>query len=190
MHEYVSHAPLSSPLGLEFWCPSFSSSTAHWTQWTFCCLHSPAPPIRSVSIYLSHTLTCSSILPPFLSLPLSLLLSLSISLQLPAVHLPFSRTRRSLVFLVFSFAQTFRPLSLWLCLCVCAYLCTSSLVQTQTVSNSARFRQARRGLSVGSPSVRKICGHKGGDGEKRGVRDGDAGEIKQGGALFQASCLN
>jgi len=71
MHEYVSHAPLSSPLGFEFWCPSFSFSTAHWTQWTFCCLHSPPPPARSVSIYLSHTFSCSSILPPSLSCFLS-----------------------------------------------------------------------------------------------------------------------
>jgi len=56
MHEYVSHAPLSSPVGFKFWCPSFSSSTSQWTQWTLCCLHSPPPPAHSVSIYhLAHS---------------------------------------------------------------------------------------------------------------------------------------
>lgn len=137
MHEYVSHAPLSSPLGFEFWCPSFSSSTAHWTWWTFCCLHSPPPPARSVSIYLSHTLSCSSILP--------LSLSYFLSLHLPPA--PYSTSlflthSRSLVFLVFSLAALPPPLFITVPLCI--YLCRSRLIQTQTVSNSIRFRQTLR----------------------------------------------
>lgn len=133
MHEYMSHAPLSSPLGFEFWRPSFSSSTAHWTQWTFCCLHTPPPPARSVSIYLSHTLSCSSILP--------LSPSLAFSLHLPPA--PYSTSlilthSRSLVFLVFSLATL--PPSLFITVPLCIYLCRSRLIQTQTASNSIGLR--------------------------------------------------
>lgn len=133
MHEYVSHAPLSSPLGFEFWCPSFSSSTAHWTQWTFCCLHSPPPPARSVSIYLSHTLSCSSILPP------------SLSYFLPAAPYSTSLSHAltlSCVLRLFHLATLPPPLFITVPLCI--YLCRSRLIQTQTVSNSIRFRQTLR----------------------------------------------
>lgn len=65
----------------------------------------------SLCLYLSLSHTLMLIYSP----SVSLLLSLSISLQLPAVHLPFSRTQRSLVFSVFSLSQTFHPLSLYNC---------------------------------------------------------------------------
>lgn len=134
MHEYVSHAPLSSPLGFEFWCPSFSSSTAHWTQWTFCCLHSPAPPIRSVSIYLPHTRSCSSILPPSLSYFLS---------PSPCSTSPFL-THSTLSCVLSPFSLTAFPPSLFITAPLCIYLCRSSLIQTQTVSNSIQFCQTLR----------------------------------------------
>lgn len=128
-HHYPAPWALSSDAHL------FSSSTAHWTQWTFCCLHSPPPPARSVSIYLSHTLSCSSILPP----------SLTFSLHLPPAPYstsPFLTHSRSLVFLVFSL--TTPPPSLFITVPLCIYLCRSRLFQTQTDSNSIRFRQTLR----------------------------------------------
>ena len=87
MHEYVSHAPLSSPLGFEFRCPSF--------QLLYCTLNpvnlllfTLSPSSCSLCLYLSLTHTLMLIYSP----SVSLLLSLSISLQLPTVHPPFSRT--------------------------------------------------------------------------------------------------
>lgn len=118
------HYPV--PMGSEFWCPSFSSSTANWTQWTFCCLHSPAPPILSVSSYLSHTLSCSSILPPspshFLSPP-----------PAPRSTSPFL-THSTLSCVLSLFSLTNLPPSLFRTAPLCIYLCRLSLIQTQTLS--------------------------------------------------------
>lgn len=92
----------------------------------------------SLCLYLSRSHSPMLIYSP----SVSLLHSLSISPQLPSVHLPFSRTQRSLVFLVFSLSLTTLQPSLFMPLCI--YLCRSSLIQTQTVSNCIRFCQTLR----------------------------------------------
>lgn len=143
MYEYVSHAPLSSPLGFEFWCPSFSSSTANWTQWTFCCLHSPPPPAHSVSIYLSHTLSCSSILP----LSLSYFLSPSPSSSLQYISFSHALTLSCVLSL---FSRNLSSVSLYNCASL--YLPLQIKTYSDSVFNCVRFRQRLRvsllGLSL------------------------------------------
>lgn len=134
IHEYVSHAPLSGPMGFKFWFPSFSSSTAHWTQWTFCCLHSPAPPIHSVSVYLSLTLTYSSIL------PLSLSYFLSPSPSSSPQYISFSHALNALLCPPSFLSHSPSIISFFIGI----HLCRAALIETQTVSNCMRFCQTLR----------------------------------------------
>lgn len=117
----------AAPQSLSFNAQSFSFSTANWTRWTFCCLYSPTPPARSVSIYLSRTLFMLVYSP---SVPVAF------SLQLPTV-MSLSLTRScSLVFSVFSPTNLHPPLFRTLCIhCCWIKTCFNSAVQTNDQSS-------------------------------------------------------
>lgn len=116
MHEYVSHAPLSSPLGFEFRCPSF--------QLLYCTLNpvnlllfTLSPSSCSLCLYLSLTHTLMLIYSPSVSYFLSpspssslQYISLSHALMLSCVLSLFSHNPSSIS--LYNCASVYLPLQI------------------------------------------------------------------------------
>ena len=125
------------PPGLWVQMPIFSAPLLHTEPSEPSAVYTLPLLLLALSLFISHTHSHAHLF--------SLRLSLTFSLHLPPAPYstsPFLTHSRSLVFLVFSL--TTLPPSLFITVLLCIYLCRSRLIQTQTVSNSIKFRQTLR----------------------------------------------